>query len=172
MMLSKALSIPIIVTSSATPPLPEESTDLEKVDEYDFEDDKENGPDETRAPTPLTFFTTVGIARWMARSYGYQKKKRALYVSQDKKVRRATLGTIRYPYSHMDLKSPSILSEQQKSCLSQKLSGIPEEDQKIIIDWFTCSYGGHDEAYYQAYSREVIRQTKKLMGTTEIPAWF
>ena len=34
--------------------------------------------------TPITFFTAAGIARWMARAYGYIAKKKAAYTSQDK----------------------------------------------------------------------------------------
>ncbi len=38
---------------------------------------------ENRAGTPLTFFATVKIAKWMAKAYGYRAAKKQHYTSQD-----------------------------------------------------------------------------------------
>ncbi len=80
--------------------MPEEPSEDEEEDE-DVDDDGDEAEEELselgaakvlsdhRPPrggrtTPITFFTAVGIARWMARAYGYVSKKKALYKSQDK----------------------------------------------------------------------------------------
>ncbi len=47
--------------------------------------EEEKEEDEADQPSPpISFFTAVGIARWVARAYGYMAKKKALYNSQDK----------------------------------------------------------------------------------------
>ena len=95
MPLRKQLSIPVIVTDDqegnnfesprsviSHPEYPTAPEDLPEIVEFQEDDDEvsqdaenedEPGkgnkpPSPRRAPTPLTFFTTVGIARWMARA--------------------------------------------------------------------------------------------------------
>ena len=67
-----------------------EKDDLDVPEEPDSDSEQETVNDKGQKiysggrTTPLTFFTTVGIARWMARAYGYVAKKKAEYQSQDK----------------------------------------------------------------------------------------
>lgn len=65
-----------------------EKDDLDVPEEPDSDSEPETEKDQKvysgGRTTPLTFFTTVGIARWMARAYGYVAKKKAEYQSQDK----------------------------------------------------------------------------------------
>ena len=48
-----------------------------------------------------------------------------------------------------------------------ELSGEPTLDAEIVSKWVRKSYGETNQAYYEAYSREIFRQTG-LIPTTYI----
>ena len=44
---------------------------------------------------------------------------------------------------------------------AETLSGDEKKDKDLICKWIAVSYGQFDEGYHSAYSREVIRQSRR-----------
>ena len=51
--------------------------------------------------------------------------------------------------------------------MATKLVGDEHEDQKIICQWFATSYGEVNQAYHEAYSREILRQIREQLNSAD-----
>ena len=50
--------------------------------------------------------------------------------------------------------------------------GESGNDEEVIQQWISLSYGMRDEEYHRAYAKELIRQTRFICYSPDLPAWI
>ena len=67
--------------------------------------------------------------------------------------------------SHIQAKLKQINEADDRDPYKLELSGEPTLDAAIVARWVAKSYGETSRTYYEAYSREIFRQTRLLTTT-------